>query len=39
VRWLQNPQAIDPQSAMPDLGVKEKDARDIAAFLYTLNKR
>lgn len=36
VRWLQNPQQIDPLSAMPDLRVTEKDARDIAAFLYTL---
>lgn len=39
VRWLRNPQAIDPLSAMPDLGVNEKDARDIAAYLYTLNKK
>jgi mono/diheme cytochrome c family protein len=36
VRWLQNPQQFDPLSAMPNLGVTEKDARDIAAYLYTL---
>jgi mono/diheme cytochrome c family protein len=36
VRWLQNPQQFDPQSAMPNLGVTDKDARDMAAFLYTL---
>jgi mono/diheme cytochrome c family protein len=39
VRWLEDPQTIDPQSAMPNLQVKEKDARDIAAYLYTLDKK
>ncbi|RJF95669.1 c-type cytochrome [Noviherbaspirillum saxi] len=36
VRWLQNPKQFAPLSAMPDLGVTNKDARDIAAFLSTL---
>ena len=36
VRWIQNPQEIEPGTAMPNLGVTEKDARDIAAYLYTL---
>jgi cytochrome c len=36
VRWLRQPQAVNPKSAMPDLGVSESDARDIAAFLSTL---
>lgn len=36
VRWLQNPKRIAPHTAMPDLGVTDKDARDIAAYLYTL---
>jgi mono/diheme cytochrome c family protein len=36
VRWLENPQQFDPHSAMPNLGVSNKDARDMAAFLYTL---
>lgn len=35
-RWLREPQAISPESAMPDLGVTERDARDIAAYLSTL---
>ncbi len=35
-RWLQNPQAIDPGNAMPNLGLSPNDSRDIAAFLYTL---
>jgi mono/diheme cytochrome c family protein len=36
IRWLREPQKINPKSAMPDLGVNERDARDIAAYLYTL---
>lgn len=34
--WLQNPQAFDPANAMPNLGVKPEDARDITAYLMTL---
>ncbi len=36
VRFLQTPQAIRPGSAMPNLDVVESDARDIAAYLYSL---
>lgn len=36
VRWLRAPQEVNPRSAMPDLGVGERDARDIAAYLSTL---
>jgi len=36
MKWLQHPQQIDPKNAMPDMGVTDQDARDIAAFLYTL---
>jgi len=36
VRWLQAPQSIDPLSAMPALGVTDQDARDMAAYLSTL---
>ena len=36
VRWIENPPAIEPGTAMPNLGVSEKNARDIAAYLYTL---
>ncbi|SAL03085.1 c-type cytochrome [Caballeronia ptereochthonis] len=32
--WIRFPQRIEPGSAMPDLGVDEIDARDIAAYLY-----
>lgn len=38
LRWLRKPTEVDPLSAMPDLGVSEQDARDIAAFLYTLRE-
>jgi len=36
MHWLRHPTQVDPLSAMPDLGVTELDARDMAAFLYTL---
>jgi len=36
VRWLQDPPKVDPRTAMPNMGITEKDARDIAAYLYTL---
>lgn len=36
IRWIQDPQAIRPGSAMPTLGVGEVDARNIAGYLYSL---
>lgn len=36
VRWLQDPTALAPETAMPDLGIDEARARDIAAYLYEL---
>lgn len=38
VRYLKNPPGITPASAMPDLGLSEAQARDIAAYLYTLDR-
>lgn len=35
VRWLLNPQAIDPTTAMPNLGLTPEQARDITTYLYT----
>jgi cytochrome c1 len=35
VRWIRAPQQIDPQTAMPDMGVSERDARDMAAYLLS----
>jgi cytochrome c1 len=36
VRWIQHPKAFEPKTAMPDLGLSEDQANDIAAYLYTL---
>ena len=35
IYWLRYPQRVLPRNGMPDQGVSEKDARDMAAFLYT----
>ena len=35
-RWLQSPQTMKPGTTMPDLGVTDRDARDLAAYLATL---
>ena len=37
MQWLENPQSIEPLTAMPSLGLDATQARDVAAFLYTLN--
>jgi cytochrome c len=37
VRWLRNPPGVEPGTAMPVLGLTEEQARDIAAYLYTLS--
>jgi cytochrome c2 len=34
--WLRKPQAVFPGNAMPDMGLSDKEARDVAAYLYTL---
>jgi len=34
IQWIRNPQQIDPGNAMPDLGVTEEEANDIADYLY-----
>ncbi|HYD55035.1 MAG TPA: c-type cytochrome [Gemmatimonadaceae bacterium] len=38
VRWIRFPQSVQPGTVMPDLGVSEAQARDIAAYLYTLGE-
>jgi cytochrome c len=37
VAWILDPPAIDPLTAMPATGVSEPEARDVAAYLYTLD--
>ncbi|MGZ3182178.1 MAG: c-type cytochrome [Telluria sp.] len=34
IKWIMHPRQIAPNTAMPELGVSEQDARDIAAYLY-----
>lgn len=36
VRWIRQPKTVKPLTAMPDMGVSEGDARDMAAYLATL---
>ena len=36
IAWLREPQAFRPDGAMPNLGMSEADAADIAAYLATL---
>lgn len=36
VRWIKDPVAVEPKTAMPNLGITSDQARDIAAYLYTL---
>ena len=36
VRWVRSPQTVEPDTAMPDLGLSDQQARDVAEFLYTL---
>ena len=38
IKWIRQPQEVSPGTAMPELGVTEQDGKDIAAYLYTLQK-
>lgn len=35
-RWITNPQALVPGTAMPNMGVSPDDAQAMAAYLFTL---
>ena len=35
-RWIEHPELVKRGTAMPDVGVTERDARDITAYLATL---
>jgi cytochrome c2 len=35
MKWIAHPRAINPETAMPELGVTPAQARDIAAYLYS----
>lgn len=34
--WVRNAPAMDPQTGMPASGLSQQEARDVAAYLYTL---
>lgn len=36
IRWIQMPRSVDEHTAMPNTGVTEAEARDIAGYLYSL---
>lgn len=35
-RWIKDPRAIEPKTAMPNLGLSDQQASDVVAYLYTL---
>jgi len=37
--WLLDPPSLSPETAMPPSRISEGEARDVAAFLYTLDDR
>ena len=37
VRWIMDPQEVEPGTAMPDLGVTEEDAVNISSYLMSLD--
>ena len=36
VSWVRSPQSVEANTAMPNLGLTDQEARDVAAYLYTL---
>lgn len=38
-RWVEAPQQMLPGNAMPDMHLSHQQAREITAYLYTLEKR
>lgn len=36
IRWIKDPKAVDEKTVMPNVGVTQQDAVDIAGYLYTL---
>jgi cytochrome c2 len=35
MKWIMHPRAMSPNTAMPELGVTDAEARDMAAYLYS----
>ncbi|WP_433694498.1 c-type cytochrome [Herbaspirillum seropedicae] len=38
-RWIMHPRHFHPQSAMPELGLSEQEAADMAAYLYQISPK
>jgi|SRR5690349_10744511 len=38
ILWIRQPQQVESNTMMPNLQVTERDARDMAAYLYTLRQ-
>ena len=36
IHWIRHPQSVVPGNATPDMGIAEADARDVAAYPYTM---
>jgi cytochrome c len=36
VPWLMSPKSLKPRTAAPELGISQQQARDVAAYFYTL---
>ena len=36
ILWIQAPQGVNQRTAMPNMGIAESEARNIASYLYTL---
>ena len=36
VLWIRNPKSVNQRTAMPNVGVTERDATDIVTYLYSL---
>lgn len=36
VRWVKSPQSVEPNTAMPNVGLSQEQAVNVAAYLYTL---
>ena len=37
ITWITMPQAVEPGTAMPNMGISDGAARDIATYLYTIH--
>nr|WP_246704567.1 c-type cytochrome [Rhizobium sp. P32RR-XVIII] len=34
IRWIVSPRVFSPKTAMPETGISDAEARDLAAYLY-----